>query len=144
MYQKKEMCFKRTNNCFNLLHVTSQIIDNMFGGGFSCFTYSINNYILKIVKYQPMTHTPHLQLRVRFKIKFRFSVSPVPDRGVGICACDRRALQQLVLKVHVKHSDLTRPVRVSVGKIFKVRLWFCLSIQRRVMGGNLSLKYFLK
>ena len=83
----------------------------MFGGGFSCFTYSINNYILKIVKYQPMTYKPHLQLSVRitvrFKIKFTFSVSPIPDRGVGICACDRRALQQLVLKVHVKHSDPT-------------------------------------
>ena len=26
----------------------------------------------------------------------------------GTCAHDRRALQQLVLNVHVKHSDLTR------------------------------------
>ena len=35
---------------------------------------------------------------------------PVPDRGAGLpntCAHDRRALQQLVLNVHVKHSDLT-------------------------------------
>ena len=26
---------------------------------------------------------------------------------IGTCARDRRALQQLVLNVHVKHSDLT-------------------------------------
>ena len=31
--------------------------------------------------------------------------SPVPNRGT--CAHDRRALQQLALNVHVKHSDLT-------------------------------------
>ena len=27
----------------------------------------------------------------------------------GTCACDRRALQQLALNVHIKHSDLTWP-----------------------------------
>ena len=32
---------------------------------------------------------------------------PVPDRGT--CAHDRRALQQIAVNVHVKHSDLTRP-----------------------------------
>ena len=32
---------------------------------------------------------------------------PVPDRGTGTCARDRRVLQQLALNVHVKHSDLT-------------------------------------
>ena len=34
---------------------------------------------------------------------------PVPDRGTGAHA--RRALQQLALNVHVKHSDLTWPDR---------------------------------
>ena len=30
----------------------------------------------------------------------------------GTCAHDRRALQKLALNVHVKHSDLVRPVSV--------------------------------
>ena len=33
----------------------------------------------------------------------------VPDRATGTCARDRRALQQLALNVHVKHTDLTWP-----------------------------------
>ena len=45
-----------------------------------------------------------------FQIKDRrifFSSGPVPDRGTDTCARDRRALQQLSLNVHVKHTDLT-------------------------------------
>ena len=37
-------------------------------------------------------------------------IIPVPDTEpakAGICARDRRALQQLALKVHLKHSELT-------------------------------------
>ena len=29
------------------------------------------------------------------------------EQMAGTCACDRRALQQLALNVHAKHSDLT-------------------------------------
>ena len=32
--------------------------------------------------------------------------------NAGTCARDRRALQQLALNVHVKHSDLTCPDEV--------------------------------
>ena len=32
------------------------------------------------------------------------------------CARDRRALQQLALNVHVKHSDLTRPEKSVICK----------------------------
>ena len=32
---------------------------------------------------------------------------PVPDRETVTCVRDRRALQQLAMNMHVKHSDLT-------------------------------------
>ena len=37
---------------------------------------------------------------------FPLSLTEEPAK-VGTCARDRRALQQLALNVHVKHSDLT-------------------------------------
>ena len=51
----------------------------------------------------------HLKLLYRYDYvklsALMMSHFPVPDRGTG--ARDRRALQQLALNVHVKHSDLT-------------------------------------
>ena len=44
--------------------------------------------------------TPHL---------FSFLSQTEEPANAGTCACDRRALQQLALNMHVKHSDLTWP-----------------------------------
>ena len=44
----------------------------------------------------------------------RYSLSRTEEPAkAGTCSRDRRALQQLALNVHVKHSDLTRPPRWS-------------------------------
>ena len=43
---------------------------------------------------------------VFFVVVFFLSLTEEPTK-TGTCARDRRALQQLALNVHVKHSDLT-------------------------------------
>ena len=44
---------------------------------------------------------------LRFLVVGRFLSRTEEPAKAGTCARDRRVLQQLALKVHVKHSDLT-------------------------------------
>ena len=48
-------------------------------------------------------------------------IKPVPDSGT--CTRDRRALQQLALTVHVKHSDLSSPFSGSSGFPLSLSEW---------------------
>ena len=44
----------------------------------------------------------------------------------GTCAHNRRALQQLALNVHIKHSDLTFSFLISDCNIWLIRMFECL------------------
>ena len=58
---------------------------------------------------------------------------------VGTCARDRRALQQLALNVHVKHSDLTCGHFSSRAFMIKVRGFQFCSIVNSVLLRNTSI-----
>ena len=64
-------------------------------------TYFSSGLILRDI---PNSMTPHTPSALFFLVALSWTEVPVK---AGTCARDRRALQQLALKVHVKHSDLT-------------------------------------
>ena len=55
----------------------------------------------------------YIYIYVCVAIVFILSRTEEPTKA-GTCARDRRALQQLALNVHVKHSDLTYSVSSSL------------------------------